>query len=193
MNAVSPLRMNEATYLAWSQRKDRKYELVDGVARLIAGGSYAHVLIGRNVLVALLGHLKKGPCQPFQERRVKIPRGNYRYPDLVVDCGVNAMSDPAAAEPRVIVEVESPSNTFLEESERLEDYQSIPSVMAVVIVAQNRARARVYLRAGEGWTIIDAAGLDASLPIAALELSLALDAIYNGVSFDPPVSTETRD
>ena len=98
------------------------------------------------------------------------------------------MTDPAAVEPRVVVEVECPSTAFLEEAERLEEYQSIPTVAAVVILAQNRARARVYLRAGEGWAIIDAAGLDASLPLPPLDLTLALATIYDGVSFDTPAA-----
>jgi hypothetical protein len=39
---------------------------------------------------------------------------------------------------------------MIEELERLEDYQSVPSVSLVLVGAQPRARARLYLRDGAG-------------------------------------------
>jgi Uma2 family endonuclease len=68
-----------------------------------------------------------------------MPHGNSRYPDVVIDCGRNDMADLAAKEPRVVFEVESPSATTLEQLERLEDYQSVPSITTILLLAQTRA------------------------------------------------------
>lgn len=188
MNTPARLVMRPEDFLTWEDRQERKYELVDGVARLMAGGSYAHVLISQNIAFALRSKLGAGPCRAFQERRVTIPRGHFRYPDVVVDCGRNAMGDLVAAEPRIVFEVESPSNRFLEAAARLEDFQSIPSVSAVVVLSQDAPHARLYAREGDGWAVTDVRGLEAALPLEALQLELPLAELYAGVAFEEPTA-----
>jgi Uma2 family endonuclease len=81
----------------------------------------------------------------MQEQKIVTPRRNYRYPDVTVDCGARqAMADLAAAEPRVVFEVESPSNTAIDEFERFVDYQSALSIQQIVIVSQSSARAHLH-------------------------------------------------
>jgi Uma2 family endonuclease len=152
---------------------------------MIAGGTFAHILIARSLTIALATRLKGKPCQPFFERKVSLPRGNYRYPDVVVDCGRNDMADLAAKEPRVVFEVESPSTTTLEQLERLEDYQSAPSITTIVLLAQTRALGRVFMREGAGWRSLSIAGMDAAVAIDDLGMSLPFAEIYEGVEFPP--------
>jgi Uma2 family endonuclease len=185
MNHPARLALAPDEFLAWESRQERKYELVNGVARMMAGGTFAHTLIARSLTIALAARLKGKPCQPFFERKVSMPRGNYRYPDVVVDCGRNAMADLAAKEPRVVFEVESPSTTTLEQLERLEDYQSVASITTIVLLAQTRAQGRVFFRDGAGWRSISIAGMDAAAPIDDLAISLPFAEIYEGVEFPP--------
>ncbi|WP_325060161.1 Uma2 family endonuclease [Vitreimonas sp.] len=181
--------MTGKDYLAWEAEQEGRYEFIDGQVRLMAGGTRAHGLIAQNITLALRTKLGRGPCFPMQEQKVATPRGNYRYPDVTVDCGrTQAMRDLAADEPRVVFEVESPSNTTIDEVERLEDFQSTPTVQQTVIVSQTKMRARICTRAGAGWRAETLSGEEAALDLSALECALPFTEIYERVEFEPPAA-----
>jgi Uma2 family endonuclease len=186
MTANHPIRMDPDQFLAWEVRQERRYELVDGVIKLMAGATRAHLMVQANLLVALTPRLRGMPCRPFQEMRIIIPNRNYRYADVAVDCGPQAPSDLVATGPSVVFEVESPSRTPTEVLDLIAEYQSVPTVQHVVLLAQTRALARVWTRNSDGWFSEDAAGLEAALPLPALDLIVPMAEIYDGVSFPPP-------
>lgn len=180
---TAPRAMTAEEFLAWEIAQREKHEFVDGRIVAMAGASRAHQMIALNTALALRARLRGGPCMALHEQKILTPRGNWRYADVAVDCGPRAMTDLAATEPRLVVEVESPSTSMIEELERLEDYQSVPSVSLVLVVAQSRARARLYLRDGANWRQLDAAGLDESIELASLGVTLPMAEIYEGVEF----------
>jgi Uma2 family endonuclease len=178
--------MSPDAFLAWEARQERKHELVGGVVRLMAGATRAHLQVQRNLLLTLSPKLKGGPCEALQELRVKVPNRNYRYADVAVDCGTRGRGDLVASGPTVIFEVDSPSTGFLEEIDRLADYQSVETVEHIVVLSQDAPLARVWTRVDGGWTTADADGLEASLSLPRLDLSLAMAEIYEDVVFMPP-------
>lgn len=184
MNAPARLTMDFARYLEWEKTQDRKHELVGGEISLMAGGTAAHNAIAVNVIVTLRNRLRGGPCKPFgSDMKVLIPAGNVRYPDVTVDCGKAKPGDLWAAEPRVIIEVLSPSTEWFDQTQKLEEYQSIQSVAHVVFLSQNRAFGRVWTRAGKAWASKDADGMAAALSLASIEIDAPLSEIYDGVEF----------
>lgn len=175
-------RMSAADFLEWEQRQTDRYELVDGQPQMMAGGTRAHHRIAENISFALRTRLRSGPCFAMREQKVLNPQGNYRYPDVVVDCGVLQLpGDLAAEEPRVVFEVESPSNSDMEAIGRFEDYQSTPSIQAIVFVSQSKFLVRLYQRDGERWVSREVSGLQAVLPLQALGCDLPLAEIYEGL------------
>jgi Uma2 family endonuclease len=90
----------------------------------------------------------------------------------------------ALPNPTVVVEVLSPTNTWFDQLQRLEDYQAIDSLQHIVVFAEDQARGQVWSRAGEGWTRLDVAGLDARLPLPAIGIELNCAEVYEGVAFD---------
>lgn len=179
--AARPARMTPAEFLAWERGQEDRYEFVDGQPRLMAGGSHAHHVVAMNIATALRIRLRGGPCMPLLERKVFSSLGNYRYPDVLVECGKPSSDAQAAETPRVVFEVESPSNSNLDAIDRFEDYQSISAVEAIVFVSQSKAYARIYRREGERWRSEEVAGLDAALPLAVLGCALPLAEIYEGL------------
>lgn len=173
--------MSAAEFLAWEQGQEDRYELVDGQPQMMAGGSHAHHVIAMNIATALRLRLRSGPCTPLLERKVFTPLGNYRYPDVMVECGRPPLNASAAQEPKVVFEVESPSNSDMEAIGRFEDYQSTPAIQAIVFVSQSKALARLYQRVGERWESREFAGFDASLPLEALGCALPLAEVYEGL------------
>src|SRR5690349_10114476 len=58
--------MSEAEYLELDRNAtNARYEYIDGVAKLMAGGSFEADRIGFNVRAALNMHFRSGPCTVF--------------------------------------------------------------------------------------------------------------------------------
>lgn len=187
MNAPARLTMSFDRYIEWEKTQERKHELVDGAITAMAGGTWAHALIAANLLAALNGRLRGKPCRAIgSDFKVRTGQGNVRYPDVIVDCGKPKPGALWAAEPRVIIEVLSPSTEWFDQTKKLEEYQSIPSVAHVAFLSQNRAFGRVWTRSGDGWSTIDADGVGAALAFPAIDAEVPLSDIYDGVEFASP-------
>jgi Uma2 family endonuclease len=187
--------MTPAEFLAWEVRQEEKWELVDGLPRLrrirlMAGGTVTHGLISANIIAALKPRLRGGRCVPLtSDVRVQSPAGAVRYPDVTVDCGSRAFGQLVAAEARVIFEVLPPSNSFKDQIRLLEDYQSIETAAEIVFLSQSDASLQLWTREGAGWRRTEAEGLDATLTLASLALTIPLAELYEGAVFDPPALT----
>jgi Uma2 family endonuclease len=176
--------MSPDDFLAWEIRQEDKHEFVRGRIVAMAGATRAHQTIARNALFALHTRLRGGPCSALHEHKILTPRGNWRYADVAVDCGAMRPNDLAAVEPKLVVEVDSPSTSFIEELERLEDYQSVSSVAHVLVLAQDRARARLYTRTESGWATSDFADLAEEIALSAFGFALPMAELYEDVGFE---------
>jgi Uma2 family endonuclease len=82
------------------------------------------------------------------------------YPDVAVVCGpleADPDSDATVTNPKVLVEVLSPSTKDYDLGEKFEHYRRIPSLQAVVFVWQDEARIELRSRrqdegGGDAWT-----------------------------------------
>jgi Uma2 family endonuclease len=52
-------------YLQFEEQSPLRHEYVNGAIYAMTGASLAHVRITRELLSALRGHLREGPCEPF--------------------------------------------------------------------------------------------------------------------------------
>lgn len=173
-------------FLAWESRQDARHELVRGVVRAMVGGTYRHGVITGNVFAFLHGALRGETCRPFlADMKVSAPAGNFRYPDVLVDCGDAKQTDLAAAAPTVAIEVLSKSTAFVDQTDKLDDYQSIPSMRHILHLTQERAAGELWTRTEQGWLRAPLRGLDAVAEFTALGVSLAFATAYEGVEFDP--------
>lgn len=166
----------------WEMRQEERHEYVHGRIVAMAGNYEAHHLIAANTMVALRARIPK-PCRATTERMVKIPNKNWRFADVLVDCSPFDPKAWHAGEPRIAVEVESVSTGYLAEMERLEDYQSVPSISHVLILAQDRPRCRLYSRTATGWETSDYAALEQTIALTALGVELPLTEVYEGLEF----------
>jgi Uma2 family endonuclease len=186
MNAPHRLTMSAEDYLVWEARQERKHELVNGVTRLMAGGTAAHEMISLNIALAMKQRLKGGPCDVFGAGlKVRTSIDGYCYPDVTIDCGQPAPQALFADKPSVLFEVLSPSTEWFDETDKLSEYQALPSVAHIVLLSQRRPFGRLWARDGAGWRTTDLDGAEASIDLRALNLSLPMAEIYDGVAFAP--------
>ncbi len=81
-------RLAEVQFFAWLELQGTRYELVDGQPRAMVGATRRHDRIVGNLIAALNGRLRGGPCVVnTADIAIRIPNGNSRYPDVSVDCG----------------------------------------------------------------------------------------------------------
>jgi len=186
MSMPLPKPMTIPEFLAWEALQEEKHELVDGFPlprrlRAMSGGTRRHALIGTNAASALRNRLRGGPCRAYgSDLKVASPTGRVRYPDALVECGRGDPNSLVAIEPKAMIEVLSPSNTFLHQERVLEDYQAIESVEYVVFLHQDQPLAFVWRREGAAWTREVMEGLERELHLPALGIALPMAELYEG-------------
>ena len=177
--------MTVEAFFAWQERQDDRYELVGGAPlRMMAGASNGHDRIVVNLVAELRNQLRGSGCRPFTgDGAVETYPGQIRRPDAGVDCGrLDARAYKAAA-PRMVAEVLSPSTRDFDTYDKVREYQSVAGLDYVLLVEPNAPEAVMWVRDGEGWRTERAEGLDASLALPGIGVTLALADLYDEVEF----------
>ncbi len=190
--AESIQKLTEAEYLVIERKAEFKSEFFDGEMFAMAGGSLLHSLIATNLGREFGNRLQGRSCVPFNsDLRLKVEvTGLYTYPDLSVICGPLTFADDAqdtVVNPAILVEVLSDSTEAYDRGKKFEHYRHIPSLKEYLLVSQNEPRIELFIRSDAGqWLLREAAGLDASLELPSLQITVALREIYANVAFAPP-------
>ncbi|MEL6527735.1 MAG: hypothetical protein AAFQ07_18705, partial [Chloroflexota bacterium] len=73
----------------------------------------------------------------------------------------------------------------------LNDYVALPTVQSYVVIAQHEAKVMHYARQSSGkWLYEQKHGLDSTLTIPSLDVTLALADIYETITFDQADTSE---
>jgi len=174
-----------------------RYEYIDGVARLMAGGTIEHNRIGRNVTNAIEDYLQSGPCTVFSDNvqvligKRQDKRDYYVYPDVTVTCDVAdcRRGNTLIRSPRIVVEILSPSTETLDRGKKLEAYQACPTVQEIVLINQFAQAVEVYRRDeedDENWQHLYY-GPGSTVELASIDVPLTMAEIYKGINFDEPL------
>jgi len=172
-------------YLRLEEDSRTKHEFLAGNVFALSGGTPEHAAITANI-ARLLGNALAGkPCRVFSpDLRVRVAAtGLGTYPDVTVICSKIEL-DPAdpkqhtALNPKVIVEVLSPSTEDYDRGEKLGNYKQIASLQEIVLVAHDRPEAEVVRREPDGsWSRHIARGPGA-VRLESIGCQLPVDEIY---------------
>jgi Uma2 family endonuclease len=175
-------RMSLAAFLEWDDGTDTRYELVDGRPRAMAPPIEAHGTIVANIACAIGNRLRRSGRVVVGTGIVPAERADTWYQaDLVVTCAPAERGARAVAEPRLIVEVLSPSTAAHDRGVKLADYRKLAAVEQILMVASEDRHVEVWRRAEEGWKVQDLIG-DAAVVLAIDGGPLPLAVIYDGVA-----------
>jgi Uma2 family endonuclease len=183
-------RMTQDEFFAWQARQEQLYELVDGVPvlplKMMTGASQAHDRVVVNIIVSLGNQLCRGSCRPTtSDLAIRMPAGNIRRPDVAVECGQAGRRDMALVDPRVVVEVLSPTTMTFDRIRKIPEYQTIASISHILLVDTESARLDLWSRDPEGhWTQSKFDGLEARIELPAIAASLPLADVYEGIVFE---------
>jgi Uma2 family endonuclease len=192
---VQHRRYTVEEYLELERQSEQKHEFRDGEIVAMAGASPAHVLIAANFLGEIREALKGKPCRAYGSdlKVASVSRGQITYPDGSIICGPSEFHPAAGVlrdvvtNPRVLIEVLSPSTEQYDRTMKFDLYREIASFEEYVLVAQQFPRVETYRRYPDGsWRFEPFVGIEASARLATVEVSVPLREIYAAVEFPPP-------
>ena len=142
-----------------------RIELDNGKILAMAGGSALHSMVQGNIFGALLRTLRGSGCRPHgPDMGVRTNDLSLRYPDVSVFCGHQNPEDAKLRyfdDPKLIVEVLSPSTRRKDEGIKLIEYHSLTSLDAILYVDPDARTVRLWTRTEPGgWQ-------DADIPVGS--------------------------
>jgi Uma2 family endonuclease len=189
-------RMTVSEYLQLDYiAPDTKYEYLDGVIRLMSGGSKEHDDIAFNTRAALKQHFQSGPCSvQGSDMRVHVSESAYFFPDVTISCDVadRRRGVKLIRSPRIVVEVLSPSTEKNDRTDKLKVYQACPTIQEIVLISQFAPHVEVHRRNKEGstpWTH-RLYGPGSTVELPSVDVCVSMDEIYKGINFDEPLVEE---
>ena len=164
---------------------DRHYQLIDGVVVAMAPPAIPHQIIAGNLTGEIYSAVRANrPNCTVRSQAGIAPQGlsgrNHFETDITVTCEPGGYRG-IAAEPVLIVEIQSPSTERDDHFVKLPHYQRLPSLREILYVESERIAATVYRRRGRSWTAVELAGSEARLHLATIGIDIALSPVYRGV------------
>jgi Uma2 family endonuclease len=172
-------------YVELEEMSPVKHEFMDGHVWAMAGGSPAHAAIASQIAALLVEQLRGRPCRVFSsELRVRVlATGLGTYPDVTVVCD-RLQTDPAdpkghtVTNPRVVVEVLSPTTEEYDRGEKLAQYKRVDGLAEIVLVAHDDRRLEIWRRNADRWEL-DVAHDDATARLQSIACDLPLADVYD--------------
>lgn len=177
--------MTPEEFFEFEEFSASKHEYHAGLVYAMAGGSESHSLVQVNVLGELRALAKGTPCRVNgSEMAIWIPTAEASvYPDASVRCGTPRyhLGSPRRLEnPRLIVEVLSPSTREYDAAGKFGLYCQIPEFTEYLLVEPDRPHVTHWTLTDE-WRSQEYVGLEAAVPLVALPGLLLLREVYEGV------------
>lgn len=172
-----------AEFLAWEAHQPDRHEFFRGEVFAMVGGSARHNRVIMNLGSRIAAHLDGSGCQVFTESmKVQIAEG-ILYPDVVVTCGkAEAGDEQIVSDPKLVIEVLSPSTKGYDQRDKFVLYRSLPSLREYALIDPSDRRVEVYTAADAGaWLLVDQTKAGA-LTLSSIGLTLPMDAVFKGVA-----------
>ena len=178
-------------YLRLQEASEQRLEYLDGEVRAMAGGTFAHGDIGRNMVRQLDEQLElRGSRCSAMNGDIRIYVESYSsfvYPDAAVVCGDRKVAEPdehAYTNPTLVVEVLSKSSAGYDRGDKFKKYCSLPSFQEYVLIEQRRPEVDVlYRRSSREWSMITYRSLADTVRLVSIGLDIPMRAIYRSVRF----------
>ena len=193
--AADPHRlfMSVEEYLAFDRSSmDARYEFIDGIVTMLAGGTVNHSRICVNLIVALNSLLRGKSCMVYNsDMRMGISATRYVYPDISVSC------DPRDQEqgdrdiiqyPCVVFEVFSASTEAYDRGRKFEYYRVCPTLQEYVLVDTQQQAIDLYRRQTENlWTFHPFRSGD-EVELKSLSIRFPIASVYEDVAFPEDIA-----
>jgi Uma2 family endonuclease len=178
--ALKPMTPEE--FLLWDLTQEDSHEFVDGCpVKMMTGASRVHDTIVVNLIGILRDQLRGSPCRPTTDDialRTKIR--SFRRPDVTVTCDPPKGDVYEALEPRMVVEVLSPSNVGITWDRKMREYRRLEQLDYILICDALIVGAALLTRTQTDWDEADFDRLADAIELPKLGCRLSMAEIYEG-------------
>lgn len=177
-------------YSKIEEETGERHDWENGRVYNMAGASYAHNTIVVNIVREFSAQLRGKSCQPFSnDLRVTVPQLKRRtYSDVIIACPPFEWDDElphTLLNPRVVIEVLSPSTQRFDCTNKLAWYRRVPSVTDYIMIASEAMHVQHIRRLAEGdWRIQVYEKADEVLDLPEYSCRLTLGEIYERLEFE---------
>ena len=182
--SASPIpKFSVEEYLAIDRAAERRSEYYDGEMFPVIAASWEHGRVALNTARRLAERLDRHPCRAVNSTvRLRVSPTKFVYPDFMVVCGKPVFTDDkreTLTNPKVIVEILSPSTADYDYGGKFALYRSLPSFEEYLLIAQDEPRIEVFRKTPDGrWILSSHVGLETTVRVESLDIDLPLAEIY---------------
>ena len=178
-------------YLKREEQAIEKHEFYNGKIILMPGGKSTHneiaLSIGSEIRFALKAKPKKYHVYNSDQKIYIETENTVLYPDAVVICEApefwNGRND-LIVNPLVIIEVLSASTSKYDRKGKFMKYQMLPTFKEYNLVEQNKPEVESWYKIEKDtWQKTVCTDINASIELRSLNVSIALNEIYDNVIF----------
>ena len=152
-----------------------------------AEASKRHALVQANATFSLVGRLKGTPCAAANQLRIRTASNKYSIPDIVVVCGefiASPESGDAYTNPKVIVEILSPSTADFDHGAKFALFCQLQSFTEYALISQDKPKVEVFFKQSPTkWILTIYEGMEALVKFESLNIEIPATEIYAGVDF----------
>jgi Uma2 family endonuclease len=177
-------------YLYYERKAETKHEYFQGEIFAMSGASFVHNRIFSNTLADVVTKLKGKKCRAFSsDLRVHVKKNSlYCYPDLSVICNKPNFVDKTfdtVTNPTVIFEILSKSTRSYDKGQKFTLYRDIETLKEYILIDSENIGVEMFSKNDDNsWTLTEYKNLEDIFHIKAIEVSLALTDVYDGVDFE---------
>ncbi len=187
MSSAPQQRYTVDEYHQYLLQSEQRLEYYFGEIFAMPGGTPKHTQICTNIVGVLHAQLRGKPCRVLSsEQSIKLNDSMYSFADALIVCGEPRFEQRLVSSlinPKVIVEVLSPSSATYDRGTKFKYYKDIASFTDYLLVAQDEARIEHWQRDEFGeWHETLIAGLESVVELGRIA-RLPLSEVYELVEF----------
>jgi Uma2 family endonuclease len=175
-------KMSLIEFIAWEEHQPERHEFYLGETFAMVGGAARHNRVILNLASRIGDHLDGTTCQVFAENmKVQITEG-ILYPDVMVTCGkAEAGDEQTVSDPKLIIEVLSPSTRGYDKRDKFILYRTLASLREYVLIDPSKRQVEVFKFAEGGtWTLTDQTTAE-MLTLTSIDCRLPISLVFKGV------------
>lgn len=190
MSSAPQQRYTVDEYHQYLLKSEQRLEYYFGEIFAMPGGTPKHTQISTNIVGVLHAQLRGKPCRVLNgEASIKLHDAMYSFADALIVCGEPRYEKrlvSSLTNPKVIVEVLSPSSETYDRGTKFKYYKDIASFTDYLLVSQDEARIEHWQRDEFGeWAMTMVTGLESIVELGRIA-RMPLAEVYERISFESP-------
>lgn len=176
-------------YLVMERASQHKNEYYQGEVFAMAGASWHHNVIARNINTIILPLLKGKACSMYgSDLRIHIPENTlYTYPDFSIICGKPETTDKekdTVIKPAAIIEILSSATKSYDRGDKFNLYRQIPTLQEYILIDSETVSVEHFVKTGvHEWTLTELKDITDAFIINTIAVNITLEELYLDIVF----------